>query len=1360
MTGPAAKGPVTPLTQTELLLKAVTGQCWYMRSEVEGLVVDWLVDSGANPNVLDKSVYDRIPDPVRPRLVPTPIKLGAADGRPLTVHGECTLTLQAGGRSYGLQVFVAELGGLDGLLGMGFLRQERCRLDAGQGILEVNDDLVMLHQPGNGQYHPIRLTKSVQIAPNHEIIVEGQLAVSGPVPSQGMVEVEPSLISDTGLLVMNGLVRTVGRCVPVILTNVGLEPITLKEGTTIANIQPIDQVLDTLGGKPAAPVESNVLAVQGQGGLPEHLQDLVDNSSEHLSDPQIEQLSQLLLKYKGAFMGPDGKLGRTDLIKHHIDTGSSRPIKQALRRTPLAQREAAEAELNDMLEKGIIEPSDSPWASPVVLVKKKGGSLRYCVDFRKVNELTRKDAYPLPNISDCLDALQGAQWFSTLDCASGYWQVEMDAESKPKTAFSTPQGLYQFRVMPFGLTNAPATFERLMELVLRGLQWKRCLLYLDDVIVVGKSFEDALVNLAEVFDRLQEAGLKLKPPKCKLLQKSVVFLGHLLKPEGRTCDPDKTAAVVDWEAPKDVSQVRSFLGFASYYRCYVPGFATIASPLHQLTRHGEPFVWTEECEQAFSTLKEKLVQPPVLAHPSLDPADHFVLDTDASNVGMGGVLSQIQGGQERVINFASKVLSSTQAKYCTTYKELLAVVTFVKQFRHYLLGRKFTVRTDHSSLRWLLNFKDLDGMVGRWVMYLSTFDMVIEHRKGVLHGNADGLSRKFIGRKRKCVRESCPDCSVGEEVAESVLPESQGSEAGVQDSGDTGLETEVANGTEGAKGHTKNRGQEGVKALETKGEAGVNMRKDTDRLQHVPVNEPSTDPDPILSNWSEVLSTAELAEMQTKDVAVGKVLSWVEEGRPTPNKEDLLAESELVRRLCSQWPHLVIENGLLYRKHHRTNDVVYQLVAPQELRTLIFNQLHASRTGGHLGVTRTVVSVKSRFYWPGCKEDVSRWVAECPQCAMVKPAPRKGVLLKQSPVGAPLDRAAIDILGELPETENGNKYILVFVDYFTKWTQAFALPDQRAQTVADVLVNQVFTTIGVPHQLHSDQGRNFESDLFAELCKLLGVNKTRTTPFRPQSDGMVERFNRTIQQMLKTFVNENRDDWDDHLPYLTMAYRATVHDSTGCTPNQLMLGREANLPLDIMMGPPPRGQDKYRCAVEYVEWVRQATMGAYERAHSTLKKTARRQKRNYDVRVQQTEYKVGDFVWRWYPPKARGKLGCGWTGPYQVVMCPNPQHCMLQDKNRGGPFRVHRDLLQPYHGKPPDWEEAEHHAFSSSEEEGSGSEEEWDLDPVDSGQAPEEPEPPDITSDVPDPDLSSPEIGDLGPRKSGRARRPVQRMDL
>ena len=309
-------------------------------------------------------------------------------------------------------------------------------------------------------------------------------------------------------------------------------------------------------------------------------------------------------------------LGRTSIIKHHIDTGDSSPIKQRPYRAPQVTRKLIEDQLQSMIEQGICVPSQSPWSSPVVMVKKKDGTMRFCVDYRKLNEVTKKDSYPLPRIDDTLDALGGSAFFSTLDLKSGYWQVELDDESREKTAFVTHSGLYEFLVLPFGLTNAPSTFERLMDIVLNRLTWKIALIYIDDIIVFSKSFDEHLHHLEIVFQRLREAGIKLKPSKCDFGKSEVNFLGHVITKDGVMPDPEKIRAVKEFPIPTSVRELRSFLGLAQYYKRFVKDYSKIAATLNSLTgKKGNSFQWTPECDQAFNKIKEALTNPPILSYP-------------------------------------------------------------------------------------------------------------------------------------------------------------------------------------------------------------------------------------------------------------------------------------------------------------------------------------------------------------------------------------------------------------------------------------------------------------------------------------------------------------------------------------------------------------------------------------------------------------------------------------------------------------------------------------------------------------------------------------------------------------------------
>ena len=363
---------------------------------------------------------------------------------------------------------------------------------------------------------------------------------------------------------------------------------------------------------------SNVSTVNMSGEVSpadqEVLWSLVSKVGKHVSAVEKERMFALLQEYADVFSFASSDLGRTSVLQHRIDTGNAAPVYLPPRRVPQARREEVRRLLQEMLHSGVVEPSEGPWSSPIILAKKKDGSLRFCVDYRKVNAITRKDAYPLPRVDDTLDMLGGSEFFSTLDLASGYWQVEVAPEDRAKTAFTTFDGLYQFKVMPFGLCNAPATYQRLMDRLLGGLKWSSCLVYFDDIIIVGSTFDDHLRNISSVLMRLRGAGLKLKPAKCNFCQQQVSFLGHVVSSKGISTDPSKTEVISKWPTPQSKREIQQFLGLANYYRRFIKHFADIAKPLHRLTENAI-FEWTETCQLAFDKLRKCLTSSTVLAYP-------------------------------------------------------------------------------------------------------------------------------------------------------------------------------------------------------------------------------------------------------------------------------------------------------------------------------------------------------------------------------------------------------------------------------------------------------------------------------------------------------------------------------------------------------------------------------------------------------------------------------------------------------------------------------------------------------------------------------------------------------------------------
>ena len=414
-------------------------------------------------------------------------------------------------------------------------------------------------------------------------------------------------------------------------------------------------------------------------------------------------LERLLSEYSDIFSRHSADLGRTDILQHSIHTENERPLHQRPYRQPFHLRAEAQRQVEEMLDAGVIAPSNSPWSSRMILVPKKNGKLRFCVDFHRLNDYTTKDAYPIPRIDDALDSLGESQYFSTLDLASGNWQVGMAPGDRAKTAFSCNGGHYEFQVMPFGLTNAPATFQRLRDLVLRGLPLDSCLVYLDDVLVHLRTFEEHIRDLEAVFSRLRSAGLKLRTEKCQFLCSEVPYLGHIISAAGIATDPSKVEKVRHWPQPHNKTEVRSFINFAGYYRRFVQDFSTITAPLHDLTTQKVPFQWSPAAETAFAKLKNKLTSAPFLAFPRF--SQPFRLKTDASDAGLGAVLSQLIDGQEHPIAYASKKLNDVEKRYSATDKELYAIKWGMAHFHPYLLGSPFVVITDHRPLVHLKKMK-------------------------------------------------------------------------------------------------------------------------------------------------------------------------------------------------------------------------------------------------------------------------------------------------------------------------------------------------------------------------------------------------------------------------------------------------------------------------------------------------------------------------------------------------------------------------------------------------------------------------------------------------------------------------------
>ena len=704
--------------------------------------VTCVLDTGAGVNFIKWELVKKLKLPFcvlrRPRAATM------ADGKPLEVTKIAWVDIWLGSHRVHVQFYVVPTLGLDNaLLGLDFIKNTQGVIHLPNRRYYAFQDVSLPLGDGRPHYENVLCCRRTHLAPRSETTVPIEMVGLAPDPKAVLVEGNEQL--PKGLFVQQTLVRSdKPPCVKVL--NVNDKPMFLDEGTPLGNAEPVDSC--------EYHVEKHADNLDPFEGLEIELEEMVH--LEHLQPALRARMLQLLQKYRHVFLCKGESLGRTDKYTINIETGNAKPVKVPPRRMAPAHKAIVEQELGKMLAENVIEPSASPWSSPIVLVKKKNGETRFCVDYRAVNSVIEGDSYPLPRIDETLESLEGNGWFSTLDLKSGYWQVPLDQNDKLKTAFSCHKGLFHFNVCPFGLKTAPSKFMRMMDIILSGLKPEKCLVYLDDTIIVGRTFEEHLMNLEEVLQRFEASKLKLNPDKCRWALQEVAYLGHIVSKDGIRTDPSKVEAVKNWAPPRSLKELRSFLGLTGYYRKFIPGYSKVAKPLTNLTKKDAAWLWGELEQTAFDGLKNALCSDPILQFPSPDPRHKFRVETDASDSAIGAVLSQEDetGKVTRVICYGSKALSTAERNYCTTRKELLAIVHFVHEWRAYLYQRKFTIYTDHAALKWLNSLKEPLGQLSRWAGQLTTYSFDIVHRKGTSNANADALSRKHPHWT------TCPSCAV------------------------------------------------------------------------------------------------------------------------------------------------------------------------------------------------------------------------------------------------------------------------------------------------------------------------------------------------------------------------------------------------------------------------------------------------------------------------------------------------------------------------------------------------------------------------------------------------------------------------
>ena len=1071
--------------------------------------------------------------------------------------------------------------------------------------------------------------KTILVPPNSIKVIQGSVQpTAGSQEYHALIERHEvhARSFPRGLGVGRSLVKVdkTGR-VPVQVANFSNRNVYLRPRTPVGRLECVS-VEPTVHLKVESEQEVTLEEVSNGEACEEVVHDLLSRMDVgDLTHTQQETLKQMIAKHQSIFSKSDDDIGYCDEVSHRIRTKDDIPVKVPHRMIPPHHWGEVREYLQQSLDRNVIRPSCSPYAAPVVLARKKDGKLRMCIDYRSLNAKTHKDAYPLPRIEEALEALNGAKYFASLDLAHGFNQIPMAEEDMEKTAFRVGTGgLYEYTRMPFGLCNAPATFMRLMDKVFGDENFQTLLIYLDDILIFGRTFEEMIESLDMVLSRLTKYNLKVKPEKCQLFHKQLRYLGHLVSQEGISPNPEKTRVIEDWQTPKTETELRQFLGLASYYRRFVPGFAKIATPLHNLLGEPEhkkrkgkrkpqnnslpfPERWDDTCDVAFSELKQRLVSAPILGYP--DFTKLFVLETDASSHGLGAVLSQDQEGGRVVIMYASRGLRDAEKNmqnYSSMKLELLALYWAIAiKFRDILIGGEFTVFTDNNPLSYLQSTAKLGATEMRWAAELANFKFDIKYRSGKSNGNADALSRRTQG-------DAPPDPKRFEVSMESM----------------SNLIDQALDST--AFPHSL---------------SWIIQQTITDaRMEQM--NFQRQEPDAAAATFTlPSIAKEDLVKTQRADRYIGPVWSFWDTG-VMPTVRQLMKQEKGARKLLREWKQLEASDGVLYRKVQEHGEDVQQVLLPEALRSKVLEAVHDHV--GHPASEKTLALARVRCFWPGMASYVEKYCAECTRCLLAKAGKKLKTTIGSLLAKRPLEVLAIDFT-TLEKSSSGLENVLVLTDVFTKLTQAVPTRDQRAKTVAKTLVKEWFVRYGVPERLHSDQGRNFESSVITELCHIYGVQKTRTTPYHPEGNGQCERFNRTLHDRLRTLPADKKRKWPEYLPELIYAYNCTPHSSTGYSPYYLFFGREPKLPIDHVLG---LGGGKQEFEVE--EWVtehQQRLSQAFKLGSERMEKEASRRIERLNRTADETDLPIGARVYL----RSRGIIGRNkiqdvWCGvPYKVL---------------------------------------------------------------------------------------------------------------
>lgn len=845
------------------------------------------------------------------------------------------------------------------------------------------------------------------------------------------------------------------------------------------------------------------------------------------------ELMDLLNNFRNLFGDKPEDLGMAKSAEIELKLTDDIPFTYRPYRMAEVEKEKVRKIVAELLGANIIRDSESPYSSPILLVKKKNGQDRMCVDFRKLNQRTIKQKYPLPRIDDQIDKLSGRTIFTSLDLTSGYHQIPVAENSKHLTAFVTPDGHYEYNRMPFGLCNAPAVFQRLMNKIL-GPYRDIAVVYLDDVIIPSKTYRENLDHLRQILRVFRQENLTLNLKKCEFLASSINYLGFEIDHSGVRPGAAKIEVVRQFPIPKNVKQVRQFLGLTGFFRKFVKNYASIVRPLTALTQKNINWTWSQNEQEAFEKLKILLTQRPILA--LYDPNSRTEVHTDASQEGIAGILLQEHEGLLKPVAYYSRHTNKAESKYHSFELETLAVVESLLKFRVYLLGITFKVVTDCNALKTASSKRDLIPRIARWWLQLQEYTFTVEYRPGKSMNHVDSLSRN--------------PCSTTEPPLENFV-----------------LHIEEA-------------------------------------------------------DW---ILSAQLSDEKIK----------------------------LIHEVLSKPPQTEYERDI-YKNYALRNNRVYRITAlgiqwvvPQGFRSQVVRLAHDD--AGHFAAEKTLRKLCEKYWFPRMREYVEKYISKCIPCLYNKipSGRREGYLHPIAKEPIPFYTIHIDHLGPFQKTAKGNVHLIVVVDAFTKFVILKPAKSTKTKFVIGLL-EEICKNYGLPSRIITDRGTAFTSVAFKDYCRKHNIRLIQNAVATPRANGQVERINRTILSVLAT-SSETEDKWDSCINNCQLSINNTVHQITGKSPNQLLMGyspREKNdiLSPELSLSTVVKDMEALRVDVS-----------------RKIKENQRKQKKVFDKKRKAARiYKVGDQVLILMNRNAEGqsrKLNTKYAGPMVVAeVLPNDRY--------------------------------------------------------------------------------------------------------